>query len=342
MTNFVDKKYIGYISSSLGRFAWKKETLANCRCPFCGDSEKNKAKARGYFFPFKERWVFKCHNCGVSCGMHKILTQVAPSLAKEYALETFKEKNGQVDPPTAKEETHKAPSVTRPRKKNPLDGLHRLADMNPNHEAVRYILNRKLPESCLAELMYAPDFTKVGRAIDPEYFPNTRKEDPRIVIPFFDRGGNLLGVQGRSLNPKDSLRYITLKMKGQSRLWYGLWKVDAMQKVYVVEGPFDSMILPNCIASVGACAVEDIADFLQHSELVFVLDNEPRNAQIVAYNEELIEAGKKVCIWPSSVAEKDINEMLMTRSAESIQQTIDNHTYSGLSARVVLTKWRRI
>ena len=338
--SFVDKKYIGYISSSLERFAWKKETLANCRCPFCGDSGKNKSKARGYFFPFKNRWVYKCHNCGVSCGVHTVLKQVAPSLAREYALESFKERGGQPNeqPPTTVPKTQ----TPKKRKVNPLEGLPRLVELNDQHEAVHYILGRGLPESCLAELMYAHDFTKVGKKIDPEYFPNTRKEDPRIVIPFFDRSGNFIGVQGRTMNPRESLRYITLKPKGQEKLWYGLWKVDAMQRVYVVEGPLDSMILPNAIAMVGANASDDLPDFLVHSDLVFVLDNEPRNKQIVDYNEELIESGKQVCIWPDGIVEKDINEMLGTYSVESIRQTIDDHTYRGLSALVNLKRWRRI
>ena len=41
--------------------------------------------------------------------------------------------------------------------------------------------------------------------------------------------------------------------------------------------------------------------------LYYVLDNEPRNIQIVRYNERLIELGKKICIWPSAIKEKDIN-----------------------------------
>jgi hypothetical protein len=93
---------------------------------------------------------------------------------------------------------------------------------------------------------------------------------------------------------------------------------------------------------VGANATDDLPEFLAHSDLVFVLDNEPRNKQIVEYNEELIEMGKQVCIWPDSVSEKDINEMLGSRSAENIRETIDSHTYCGLSARVNLNRWRRI
>lgn len=340
MATFIDKKYIGYISNSLERFSWKKETLANCRCPFCGDSGKNKSKARGYFFPYKDRWIFKCHNCGVSCGVYAVLKQVAPSLAKEYSLESFKESNG-IQPEQSPPPAVKQPSKTR--KVNPLEGLPRLVELNEHHPAVQYILNRGLPKECLAELMYAHDFTKVGKRLDPEYFPNTKREDPRIVIPFFDRSGTFIGVQGRTMNSQNSLRYVTLKPKGQqTKLWYGLWKVDATERVYVVEGPFDSMILPNAIAMVGANACDDLPDFLSHSDLVFVLDNEPRNSQIVSYMEELIDQGRKICVWPNGLAEKDINEMLSGKSAETIKGIIDTHTYTGLAARINLNRWRRV
>ena len=50
MSYYIDKKYINLASASLSQFKWKKEDLANCRCPICGDSQKNKTKARGYFF----------------------------------------------------------------------------------------------------------------------------------------------------------------------------------------------------------------------------------------------------------------------------------------------------
>ena len=50
MSLYIDKKYINMLSPRLERFAWKKQDLANCRCPLCGDSKKNKAKedARKY------------------------------------------------------------------------------------------------------------------------------------------------------------------------------------------------------------------------------------------------------------------------------------------------------
>jgi len=53
MTAFIDKKYINIISDRLDKFKWAKGNLANCRCPICGDSQKNKSKARFIFMKAK-------------------------------------------------------------------------------------------------------------------------------------------------------------------------------------------------------------------------------------------------------------------------------------------------
>ena len=45
---------------------------------------------------------------------------------------------------------------------------------------------------------------------------------------------------------RTSARYITVKAdKSIDRLWYGLWRTDPKKKVYVVEGPLDSLFIPN-------------------------------------------------------------------------------------------------
>lgn len=86
--------------------------------------------------------------------------------------------------------------------------------------------------------------------------------------------------------------------KSIDRLWYGLWRVDPKKKVYVVEGPIDSLFIPNTIAMVGAGAIENLHDRLIGTEVVYVLDNEPRNKQIVNYMDRLINKGCKICICP--------------------------------------------
>ncbi len=48
MPSYIDTKYVNLVSSRLPLFKRKHQGLYNFRCPFCGDSQKSKTKARGY------------------------------------------------------------------------------------------------------------------------------------------------------------------------------------------------------------------------------------------------------------------------------------------------------
>ena len=92
----------------------------------------------------------------------------------------------------------------------------------------------------------------------------------------------------------------------------------------------------------GAGAIEQIHPHLFESEVVYVLDNEPRNKQIVNYNDRLITKGCSVCIWPSDLEEKDINDMIYSKTVKEIKNIIDDNTYSGLEARLQFRNWRKV
>ena len=64
MTSFIDKKYINIFLRKVDRFKWKKNNLANCRCPICGDSKKNKTKREDSFQSRRKQLLLSCFNCG--------------------------------------------------------------------------------------------------------------------------------------------------------------------------------------------------------------------------------------------------------------------------------------
>ena len=59
-------------------------------------------------------------------------------------------------------------------------------------------------------------------------------------------------MQGRSLSPKSNLRYITILFDDEAPKLYGLDKIREGAPVYVTEGPFDSLFIPQAIAMCGA------------------------------------------------------------------------------------------
>jgi hypothetical protein len=118
---------------------------------------------------------------------------------------------------------------------------------------------------------------------------------------------------------------------------YGLDEVQKNETVYITEGPFDSTFICNSIALCGADG--DIGKW-GIGNRVWIYDNEPRNAEITNRISKRISEGEKVVIWPSSISEKDINDMVL--SGLDVQDVIKLNTYSGLEAKLKFTTWKKI
>jgi hypothetical protein len=154
----------------------------------------------------------------------------------------------------------------------------------------------------------------------------------------------LFGFQGRSFKKNAKVRYITIILDDSKPKLFGLDKVDEDEQIYVVEGPLDSLFIPNCIASCGS----DLTTSLHHitpdkSKFSVVYDNEPRNEEIVKKIEKAIDQGYNVCIWPDSVSEKDINDMVLAGyTPAKLVDIINENTYSGLKAKLRFSEWKKV
>ena len=88
------------------------------------------------------------------------------------------------------------------------------------------------------------------------------------------------------------------------------------------------------------CGSDVTMDSTDYSDLVYVLDNEPRNKEIVSKYENLINNGNKIVIWPSSVREKDLNDMAL--SGHDVQSVVESNIYQGLEANLKLNAWKKV
>jgi len=353
LSTFVDKKFINLAAVRLENFKWKSEKLANCRCPICGDSKKNRNKSRGYFYLKGNDFFYKCHNCNYGASLYRFLEQVSPTLMSEYSIERWRNgEDGRSNYVKPKEEDmFKFPSKPEFRPNSDLlKSLTCVAKLPQNHVCRQFVEMRKIPKKFYEVLYYTQDFSKYMKLLDPEpTYSQWTGQEPRLVIPFFNKKGEVVGAQGRSLSLKDevnarqTLRYITVKAdKSIERLWYGMWRANPKKRVYVVEGPIDSMFIPNTVAMVGASSLDNVPARFANSDMVYALDNEPRNIQIIQYNEKLISQGKSVCIWPTDLKDKDINDMIYRMSSKEIKKIIDDNTVSGLEATLKLNQWRKM
>ena len=329
MSEFVDVYYVTLLSGRLEKFARKKEDLYNFRCPYCGDSQKHRNKARGYFFRIKTDMVFKCHNCGVGRTLPNFLKEQAPDLYDEYIMERYKKGT------TGKGSYVPKPKFEKPKFKKKGE-LQSLAELNREHPAVGYALGRQIPESHFGDLYYTDKFCTWVNTQKPT-FKDVKKDHPRIIIPFIDNEGTWFGFQGRSLATDDKLRYITIMLDESKTKIFGLNRVDYNKTVYITEGPIDSFFIDNAIAMAGA----DVDwSALNDSEAVFVYDNEKRNKEIVNRMQKAIDKGYEIVIWPDNLQEKDLNEMYV--AGHDVQSLVEFNTYSGLQAQIKLTEWKKV
>ncbi len=322
--DFVDVKYINSISIRLSKFKKVKSNLYNFRCPLCGDSQKQKSKARGYFYGVKADVNFKCHNCGASMTFSSFLKELDSTMHRQYVLEKFK------DGHTGKASVVEEPKFEfkKPVFKKKLD----LPKASEVPDAKEYLDRRKLDST----KFYYTDKFREWTNTQKQTFDYVGKDERRIIIPMYNEKNNLIGFQGRSLD-SNSVKYITIMLNEGSPKIYGLNTIDRKSKVYVVEGPFDSNFLSN---SVALCGSDGDVVCLEGSSIVFVYDNEPRNKEIVARIERCIERGDSVVIWPNNVKEKDINDMVL--SGHNVQEMVESNTYHGLEAKLKFTTWKRI
>lgn len=346
---YLDAKYTAILGTQLRNFKQVKPYLWNFACPVCGDSVSNKSKSRGYIFQIKNELAYKCHNCGLSTNFGNILKRVNHRLYDEYVLERYKENASKY---TDHSDVSKFVNDTKPApilewEDEKLSSLDRLDSLDMSHPAVKYVIDRNIPEEHWDKLYFTPHFKKFVNTTKPKFEEPIQGEHPRMIIPFFKENGKMFAFQGRAYG-NEQPKYYTIKVDEQVEKIYGIDRIQRVlnntnhKPIYMVEGPIDSLFLPNSLAVAGASFntpfVRSLGD-----DVVIVMDNEPRNKEIVKQLEGYIDAGYKVCMFPETIEEKDINDMIMSgKTSEEIVDLINKNTFKGMEAKLKFTKWRKI
>jgi hypothetical protein len=140
------------------------------------------------------------------------------------------------------------------------------------------------------------------------------------------------------LTNNTQLRYITTILDDSHPKIYNLDGVDYTKDVFITEGPIDSLFLTNAIAMVGADVDWEFVS--GKSNFVFVYDNEPRNQQIVARMQKVIDRKLPIVIFPSDIHEKDLNDMVL--AGHDVQKIVETNIYEGLEAQLKFNTWKKV
>jgi len=348
MSLYIDVTYLNQLSPKLPLFKQKGQYLWNCRCILCGDSSSKKNKTRGYFYRTRQNLYYKCHNCNASMHFGSFLKDVDPVLYDAYYFERFASgSDGRAAHVAKEEDLFSGLEPMRELKLTPQvwedDVLHgvcqKVSDLPPDHLARVYCAARQLPEQELYRLYYIPHVKDILSVAPEKYKESLNTDEPRLVIPFHKDNGKIVGVSLRALDD-NKRRYISVKFEEDTPLIFGLLQLDKTQPFVVLEGQFDSLFIPNSIAC-GGTSFNKIETFgLPKEQMTIVFDNQPRNNDVCKIMKRYIDMGYRVCIWPSTVEQKDVNEMVL--AGIDPMKLIAENTYQGVLAELQFSIWRKI
>ncbi len=341
-----DLQIIPLISYRLDNFKKIGNNKWNFRCPICGDSKKSSKKSRGCIFEGDGGLMFSCRNCQFSSSFLGFLDKVDQELFKQLLIMNYKEM------PKKRSEHYENVDEDmtflndlglkrRPYKtKNEVpSGSIPLSCLEKDHAAIRYITERKIPEQYWSKIYYTMDFEKVCKKTQ-------FKQEPRIMFPFYDLSGSMFAAQARILPPNKGIRYKINRVSGELPILYGLERLNPEHDIKVVEGPIDSLFLDNCLAMCSS-GLYHLQSYLeshgikkQCEDCTLIFDNERRNPQIIQSMIKSIDMGYKICIWPDTVQEKDINDMVLN-NIDDYNSIINDNIYKGMSAKMRLSVWKR-
>ena len=341
--NTIELKHaISQLFSKVQQFKRKSHNSWNFRCPVCGDSDKSKTKARGNIYQnSKGGFSFKCFNCGESKSVQQFLKENFKELYDEYRMAIFKDR---------KEQEQQQRAIYKPA----TDYFDKTL-LTPAEKVLAariYLAGRMIPEDKWKYFYYCKkvgSFIRANRG-DGKY-DKIKDEGEFLVTPIInwitstDREV-VQSVCCRNISKDpNALRYIHAKFRDDclyDQVIWGLNEIDKSRPIICCEGIFDAIFLDNAIALL--TSVKTVKGY-DNCQLVYLLDNEPRNKDIVKIAEKHAHEGRTISILPSKYLEygKDINDFIKNNcSVQDIQKDILMNTYSGPRAILEIQKWRKI
>lgn len=343
MSLYIDKMYINFISSRLKNHRWIRNNLAVCSCPMCGDGHRGN-KTRFYLYENvkygSNSFNTNCKNCGYSSSFYTFLKDFDPGVFNDYRLDNFREKFGR-EPRNlfneSQEDAIVVPETDAKLVSRELVGAVPLSELPDDHPCVLYVRSRLIPEKFMSYLMYTDNFQAMTAEFKDSEYAKKIPSDARLVIPFYSAFGDLETYQGRSLDPTNKMRYITIKKHDGVVKTFGIDRIDRTKDVRVVEGPIDSLFVENCLAAADADLTRVMGD-------VYIFDAQYRNKDVCRLISKAINDGFKVVLFPKTFVWKDINEAIKDGgvSLNLIERTIKENTFQGLRAKLEFNKLKAV
>lgn len=318
--------YANRVGVHLTNFKQKKARLWEFSHSCENQQGSKKLKRRGYIYESKAGISLNvtCKHCGYSKSLGNFIREISPSLFDEFRLETY---TSTFEPLIAQQTAEKEnePDVN-------LSGLIPVTKLPPSSSVLKFLERRKIPQSTYEFIYVAKNFYDWASQYKPD-FKKLKDDSPRLVFPYFNKSGDVLGFTARTFSPKVEPRYIHLRVNKSEEFIYGADRVRETGTIYVTEGQIDSLFVSNGIAVGGAHYGGDFIN--NHKDRIVIIPDTDwkRNPQVGQQVKRAIHHGFRVCFIPNTVKGKDLNDIVKNgMSLAELKTLIDTNTKHGLTA----------
>jgi DNA primase len=201
-------------------------------CPVCSYDIKglSKTDGKGNLEINFQQHVYKCWACAETHGTHGHLGKLIDKYGSKKDKKVYK--LIRPDDYEKKEKVYKPLQLPKEYKK--FEEIHPLHI--PRKEAYNYLKKRGITDEIIEKY-------QIGLCIEGEY-------SGRIIVPSFNKKGELNFFVSRSWNPRSKLKYKNPEA-AKDFLIFNESLIDWKKDIYLVEGVFDSFFLGNSICLLG-------------------------------------------------------------------------------------------
>lgn len=201
-------------------------------CPVCSYEIKglSKTDGKGNLEINYINHIFKCWACAETHETHGHLGK----LIEQFGSKKDKKTYNLIRPDKIEKKEKQYKKLELPKEYKLFNEIHPLH--LPRKEAWNYLKKRGITEETIKKY-------KIGICIDGEYAG-------RIIVPSFNKKGELNFFVSRSWNPRAKLKYKNPEAS-KDFLIFNESLIDWKKDIYLVEGVFDSFFLDNSIALLG-------------------------------------------------------------------------------------------
>lgn len=332
--DFVVSKFYQYVGSP--KYS-RSSNLYQGSCPICREGTSWLKKQRCYYVVKKN--IIHCHNCGWHGNPVNWIMELSGDSFPQVLEQSKDYDTVDIEQFSSNKKAFKVTNYDLPCDCIDLEDDKQLQyfDNNPVVQKALHILNDRY-------LLIAANRPK-------KYYVtlNDFVHQNRLIIPFYDENSKIVFYQSRKLLESDQ-RAKYLSKKNAERSVFNIDNVqDKIPYIFITEGPLDSTFIRNgvALAGISESGSETFTEkqrvqmqlFPLH-EHIFVLDNQWNDATSKKKTKCLLDAGKKVFIWPKEYSKyKDLNEVCVKYKLEEFPyKFILKNSYHGMTGKMKLSE----